>query len=145
MSAFAMSASIRAPVAVNASSKASTFSRGSARVSQVRVAARPVRTSARLSTVRTSAKQAGLGRDGKSVTGRKPNPAFAQVDGKLWVCQGCGYLYDGSLGKWAEEKRCPACGERRFALKTEGEMNLAFGSILVVLGLSLLLFAITQI
>lgn len=49
--------------------------------------------------------------------GRKPNPQFAGEDGKLWVCQGCGYIYDGSLGKWAEEKRCPACGERRFALK----------------------------
>ena len=64
--------------------------------------------------------------------GRKPNPKFAQEDGKLWVCQGCGYIYDGSLGQWGETKRCPACGERRFALKTQAEMNIAIGSIGVV-------------
>ena len=29
--------------------------------------------------------------------GKKPNPQFATVDGKLWVCQGCGYIYDLSL------------------------------------------------
>ena len=40
--------------------------------------------------------------------------------------------HDGSLGQWAEEKRCPACGERRFALKTQAEMNIAIGSIGVV-------------
>ena len=24
----------------------------------------------------------------------------ATVDGKLWVCQGCGYVYDGTKGPW---------------------------------------------
>ena len=39
--------------------------------------------------------------------------------------------HDGSLGQWAEEK-LPACGERRFALKTQAEMNIAIGSSGVV-------------
>mgnify|MGYP006952520685 FL=1 len=70
--------------------------------------------------------------DGTSATGRKPNPAFAQEDGKLGACQRCGDICDGSLGQWGEAKRCPACGERRFALKTQAEMNIAIGSIGVV-------------
>ena len=41
-------------------------------------------------------------------------------------------MYDGSKGAWAEGKRCPMCGERRFALKTQAEMNIAIGSIGVV-------------
>ena len=47
------------------------------------------------------------------------------VDGQLWVCQGCGYVYDGQKGPWAEDKRCPACGERRFALKSQEELSTA--------------------
>lgn len=73
------------------------------------------------------------------IQGRKPNPQYAKVDGSLWVCQGCGYIYDGSLGQWAENKRCPACGERRFALKTQAEMNIAVASLGVA---GLLIFAL---
>ena len=54
----------------------------------------------------------------------------ATVDGKLWVCQGCGYVYDGTKGPWAEDKRCPACGERRFALKSRDEMAVAIGGLI---------------
>jgi rubredoxin len=99
---------------------------------QVRVAPRLGSQSARLNTVTVRAREMGMKSDGTSATGRKPNPAFAKEDGKLWVCQGCGYIYDGSLGQWGEAKRCPACGERRFALKTQAEMNIAIGSIGVV-------------
>jgi len=82
---------------------------------QVRLAPRVAKRSARLNTVTVhAAREAGLKPDGTSATGRKPNPAFAQEDGKLWVCQGCGYIYDGSIGKWGEAKKCPACGERRY-------------------------------
>ena len=93
----------------------------------------------------TKARAAGEGKDGKSVTGRKPNPEFAGEDGKLWVCQGCGYIYDGSLGKWKEESRCPACGERRFALKTRGEMQIAIGSIIGVTVLVAALYALVKL
>ena len=74
-----------------------------------------------------------------------PNPAFAKQDGKLWVCQGCGYIYDGSLGQWGETKRCPACGERRFALKTQAEMNIAIGSIGVVVLLVAALYLLVKL
>lgn len=93
----------------------------------------------------TRARAAGEGKDGKSVTGRKPNPEFAGEDGKLWVCQGCGYIYDGSLGKWKESSRCPACGERRFALKTRGEMQIAIGSIIGVTVLVAALYALVKL
>ena len=67
------------------------------------------------------------------------------MDGKLWVCQGCGYIYDGSLGQWKEDKRCPACGERRFALKSQAEMNVAIGGLAVSVGLIGLLFALVKL
>lgn len=92
-----------------------------------------------------NAREPGMKTDGTSATGRKPNPAFATEDGKLWVCQGCGYIYDGSVGKWGEAKRCPACGERRFALKTQAEMNIAAGSIAVVAGLIALLVLLVKV
>lgn len=77
--------------------------------------------------------------------GKKPNPQFATVDGKLWVCQGCGYIYDGSLGQWAENKRCPACGERRFALKTQAEMNIAIASLGITGLFILALYALVKL
>jgi len=67
------------------------------------------------------------------------------VDGKLWVCQGCGYVYDGSKGAWAEGKRCPMCGERRFALKTPQELQLAIYSLVAVVVLVASLFLIVKI
>jgi Zn finger protein HypA/HybF involved in hydrogenase expression len=113
---------------------------------QVRLAPRVAKRSARLNTVTVhAAREAGLKPDGTSATGRKPNPAFAQEDGKLWVCQGCGYIYDGSIGKWGEAKKCPACGERRFALKTQNEMNIAAGSVGVVALLVAALFALVKL
>ena len=62
------------------------------------------------------------------------------VDGKLWVCQGCGYVYDGKKGAWAEDKRCPMCGERRFALKSPQELQVAIYSLVAVVGLLGLLY-----
>jgi ribosomal protein L37AE/L43A len=114
-------------------------------ISQVRVAPRVGSKSARLTTVTVNAREVGMKTDGTSATGKKPNPAFAREDDKLWVCQGCGYIYDGSLGKWGETKRCPACGERRFALKTEREMNIAIGSIGVVAALIGALFLLVKL
>ena len=70
---------------------------------------------------------------------------IATVDGKLWVCQGCGYIYDGSLGQWAENKRCPACGERRFALKTQAEMNIAIASLGITGLFVLALYALVKL
>ena len=69
----------------------------------------------------------------------------ATVDGKLWVCQGCGYVYDGTKGPWAEGKRCPACGERRFALKSRDEMAVAIGGLIVSVLLIGLLFVIVKL
>ena len=69
----------------------------------------------------------------------------ATVDGKLWVCQGCGYVYDGTKGPWAEDKRCPACGERRFALKSRDEMAVAIGGLIVSVLLIGLLFVIVKL
>merc|ERR1712205_275606 len=66
----------------------------------------------------------------KPAAAAKPAPGEPYyVDGKLWVCQRCGYVYDGSKGAWAEGKRCPMCGERRFALKTPQEMQVAIYSL----------------
>jgi hypothetical protein len=63
---------------------------------QVRLAPRVAKRSARLNTVTVhAAREAGLKPDGTSATGRKP-------------------IYDGSIGKWGEAKKCPACGERRY-------------------------------
>jgi rubredoxin len=70
---------------------------------------------------------------------------IAGEDGKMWVCQGCGYIYDGSVGKWGEDKRCPACGERRFALKSQAEMNIAAGGLAVSVGLIGLLFLLIKV
>ena len=67
------------------------------------------------------------------------------VDGKLWVCQGCGYVYDGSKGAWAEGKRCPACGERRFALKSPQELQTAIYALAASVALIGLLFIIRPI
>jgi rubrerythrin len=76
----------------------------------------------------------------------KPAPGEPYlVDGKLWVCQGCGYVYDGSKGAWAENKRCPMCGERRFALKTQGEMQLAIYSLVAAVALVGVLFVIPSL
>lgn len=130
MSAVASSIRVSAPVKAG---KAAAFNRG-ARVASVR----PALPKARVSTV-VRAREVGMKTDGTSATGRKPNPQYAKVDGSLWVCQGCGYIYDGSLGQWAENKRCPACGERRFALKTQAEMNIAVQSLGVT---GLLIFAL---
>jgi len=65
-------------------------------------------------------------------------PAAGQpylVDGQLWVCQGCGYVYDGQKGPWAEDKRCPACGERRFALKSQEELSTAIYALAAAVAL----------
>ena len=67
------------------------------------------------------------------------------VDGKLWVCQGCGYVYDGSKGAWAEGKRCPACGERRFALKSPQELQTAIYGLVATVALVGLLFVIVRL
>ena len=67
------------------------------------------------------------------------------VDGKLWVCQGCGYVYDGSKGAWAEGKRCPACGERRFALKSPQELQTAIYALAASVALIGLLFIIPRL
>jgi len=67
------------------------------------------------------------------------------VDGKLWVCQGCGYVYDGSKGAWAEDKRCPACGERRFALKSPTELQTAIYGLVATVALVGLLFVIPNL
>merc|ERR1711966_520180 len=80
-------------------------------------------------------------RPSAEVIAANPN---AVVDGKLWVCQGCGYVYDGTKGPWAEEKRCPACGERRFALKSRDEMAVAIGGLIVSVLLFGLLFVIVK-
>ena len=69
----------------------------------------------------------------------------ATVDGKLWVCQGCGYVYDGTKGPWAEDKRCPACGERRFALKSRDEMAVAIGGLIACVLLIGSLFLIVKL
>ena len=69
----------------------------------------------------------------------------ATVDGQIWVCQGCGYVYDGTKGPWAEEKKCPACGERRFALKSMDEMKTAIGGLIVSVILVGLLFLIPNL
>jgi len=69
----------------------------------------------------------------------------ATVDGQIWVCQGCGYVYDGTKGPWAEEKKCPACGERRFALKSRDEMKTAIGGLIVSVILVGLLFLIPNL
>ncbi|CAL6405678.1 unnamed protein product [Bathycoccus prasinos] len=81
-------------------------------------------------------------RPSAEVIAANPN---AVVDGKLWVCQGCGYVYDGTKGPWAEEKRCPACGERRFALKSRDEMAVAIGGLIVSVLLFGLLFVIVKL
>lgn len=81
-------------------------------------------------------------RPSAEVIAANPN---AVVDGKLWVCQGCGYVYDGTKGPWAEEKRCPACGERRFALKSRDEMAVAIGGLIVSVLLIGLLFVIVKL
>ena len=82
----------------------------------------------------------------KSAGVAKPAPGEPYyVDGKLWVCQGCGYVYDGSKGAWAEGKRCPMCGERRFALKTPQEMQVAIYSLVAAVVLVASLFLIVKI
>merc|ERR1712159_556465 len=85
----------------------------------------------------------------RALFGKKPAEAAAgepyYVDGKLWVCQGCGYVYDGSKGAWAEGKRCPMCGERRFALKTPQEMQVAIYSLVAAVVLVASLFLIVKI
>lgn len=91
---------------------------------------------------------AGGSRFNKKASAAPGKPAPGEpylVDGKLWVCQGCGYVYDGSKGAWAEDKRCPMCGERRFALKTQGEMQLAIYSLVAVVALVGILFVIPSL
>ncbi|CEG00568.1 Rubredoxin-type fold [Ostreococcus tauri] len=67
------------------------------------------------------------------------------VDGKLWVCQGCGYVYDGQRGAWAEGKRCPMCGERRFALKDPQELQVAIYSLVALVGLLGVLYGLVTL
>ena len=81
-------------------------------------------------------------RPSADVLAANPN---ATVDGKLWVCQGCGYVYDGTKGPWAEDKRCPACGERRFALKSRDEMAVAIGGLIACVLLIGSLFLIVKL
>ena len=50
-----------------------------------------------------------------------------------------------SLGQWAENKRCPACGERRFALKTQAEMNIAIASLGITGLFILALYALVKL
>lgn len=91
---------------------------------------------------------AGGSRFNKKASAAPGKPAPGEpylVDGKLWVCQGCGYVYDGSKGAWAENKRCPMCGERRFALKTQGEMQLAIYSLVAAVALVGILFVIPSL
>ena len=54
-------------------------------------------------------------------------------------------MYDGSKGAWAEGKRCPMCGERRFALKTPQEMQVATYSLVAAVVLVASLFLIVKI
>ena len=116
-----------------------SFSLHSPQVQSARVA---LKTQQRGTQIIAMAKPERGSKPSAEVIAANPN---ATVDGKLWVCQGCGYVYDGTKGPWAEDKRCPACGERRFALKSRDEMAVAIGGLIVSVLLIGLLFVIVKL
>ena len=116
-----------------------SFSLHSPQVQSARVA---LKTQQRGTQIIAMAKPERGSKPSAEVIAANPN---ATVDGKLWVCQGCGYVYDGTKGPWAEDKRCPACGERRFALKSRDEMAVAIGGLIVSVLLISLLFVIVKL
>ena len=110
--------------------------------SQVRSSKVTLKTQPRRVQIVAMAKPEKGSRPTADVLAANPN---ATVDGKLWVCQGCGYVYDGTKGQWAEDKRCPACGERRFALKSRDEMAVAIGGLIACVLLIGSLFLIVKL
>ena len=127
-----------------------SHARAHTRTQKMRTMKQPVGVTMPMSSRRRSVvvEAAGGSRFNKKASAAPGKPAPGEpylVDGKLWVCQGCGYVYDGSKGAWAENKRCPMCGERRFALKTQGEMQLAIYSLVAVVALVGILFVIPSL
>ena len=59
--------------------------------------------------------------------------------------KGAGTCTTDPRGAWAEGKRCPMCGERRFALKTPQEMQVAIYSLVAAVVLVASLFLIVKI